>query len=718
MLPHLVSEHRGSSVEYACRPEAVVVIGASATESKWGHLVLKGIIQGGYRGKIYPVNPKATEILGLRAYANVLDIEEPIDLAVIGIKATLVPQAIEDCKNKGVKVAIIISGGFAEVGEEGRKLQEEVIKMAGDVRIIGPNTLGIVNLSHNFNASFLRPLRGSFALLCQGGNVIAEVEYIARRKGLGFTQIIDPGNQADVGICDFLEYINDDPETKAILMYIEGFGKNEGRRFLRIAKEITKTKPIIAIKVGVTEAGAKAIRSHTGSLAGDDAIYDAAFRQAGIIRVRNSYELVDTADALLRLPVMKSNKFGILVDGGSHSTMACDAASKYGLELSDLSDKTQRMLRKILLPHSPVSNPVDFAGAMDADVRVLTKASDLILQDENVDGLLLAGINFGGYSQWWGAMEKEIAYGLTEVQGRYTKPMILHNSVLSQETPALQIINDGGIPVYSDVERAARCMAALADYGMYIESVKKGVELPVPVSEKLTANNVAQIIRRARAGRRHNLLETEARQILKEYGLPVPEFRVATTKEDAGRVAEKIGYPVAAKVLSAKIIHKTEAGGVKLNLKDKDEVEKAFDEIIENARRYSRDTQVEGVIISPMERVGTEVIIGMIRDAQFGPVIMFGLGGIFVEVLKDVSFRVVPLEEHDAWEMVREIQGYPVLKGVRGKAKDINAIVNIILKISKLSMENEKITELDLNPVVVFEEGASVVDTRMIIGNQ
>lgn len=464
-------------IDYICEPSSVAVVGASATPGKWGHAVLRGIVEGGYQGKVYPINPRAGEILGLRAYANVLDVDEPIELAVIGIGADLVPKVLEDCKRKGIKAALIISAGFAELGGEGKKKQEKIAEIAGGMRLVGPNILGIVNFTHNFTATYLRPLRGSFALICQGGNVTAEVENIAHSRGLGFSQILNVGNQADVGICDFLEYAQGDPNTKVILIYIEGFRKDEGRRFLRLAKQITRTKPIIVIKVGMTEAGVRAVASHTGSLAGEDVIYDAAFKQGGVIRVRNSFELVDIAEALIKLPLMKGNKFGILVDGGSHSVMACDAAAKYGLKLASLSDNTQGMLREILFAQSSVGNPVDFAGAMDADVGVLTKAAAAILQDENVHGLIIAGLNYGGYSKWWGSSE-EVAPGFTDLLRKYNKPMVVHNVIVNGTPPAVQTIREGGVPVFTDVERAVRCMAALVDYSSYLENTEAEAEPP------------------------------------------------------------------------------------------------------------------------------------------------------------------------------------------------------------------------------------------------
>jgi len=552
-----------SSLDSILKPQLIAVIGASASEGKWGHAILKGIIEGGYRGEIYPINPKGGEILGLPAYPTILEVKKPIDFAVIGIKASLVPQRIAECRESGVKSVMIVSGGFSEAGEEGKTLQEQIIQTAGDMRIVGPNTVGIINLNHNLNVSYLRPLKGPLALICQGGNVFNEVEYIAHSKGVGFTYLVDPSNQADVSICDFLEYIRLDPDTKVILMYIEGFKCGEGSRFIKLAKEITKTKPIVAIKTGVTAEGARAARSHTSSLAGKEAIYSAAFKQAGVIRVKNPQELVDVAEVFVKLPHMKGNRIGLLVDGGSHATMACDAISQYGLKLSSLSSETQSILRDILLPHSSVSNPVDFAGAMDADVRVLPKAAEVLLKDERVEALLIAGINFGGYSRWFGVADLEIeaARELNGMLQKYSKPIIFHNTVLSENTPALEIIRSMGIPVFYDVEKAAKCLASLASHGMYSQKNTGRALQPEPVKKN---KEVGELIQRAKTAGRANLFESEAKEVLKECGLPVAEFRVARSRDGAIMASREIGYPVAEKIMSAQIIHKSDIGGVVL----------------------------------------------------------------------------------------------------------------------------------------------------------
>lgn len=705
---------RRHDIDYLCNPKSVAVIGASETRGKWGHELLMGIINGKYKGKIYPINPKAAEIAGLKAYPSVLDIEGPVDLAIIGIKAPLVLQAVEECRQKGVKAALIIATGFAETGEEGKGLQEEVVKAAGEMRIVGPNTAGVLDLGNNFNATFLHPLKGSFDILSQGGNVVVELQINASKRGVGFNKFIHFGNQSDVGIVDCLDYVRDDPNAKVILMYIEGLKPGEGNQLVRVAKEVTKSKPVVALKVGATKEGARGARSHTGSLAGENRIYDAAFEQAGVIRVENSHELLYIGEALAKLPLMKGNRLGVLTDGGSHSAMGCDAASKSGLTLTNLSEETQEKLANILLPQSIKWNPVDFAGAADADLLLFSKAAELMLQDDNIDGLLVAGSCFGGYSRWFGATtEPEVAHEMTRLLAKYGKPIVVHNYFGAEEVPALEIMNKGGILIHTQVETAAKCLGALAKYNKYLERVKG--EKP-PSAPKEPKRRVGQIIEGVKTVGRSNLLETEAKEILREYGLPVTAFRLAKSSEQAVAAARDIGYPVVAKIVSPQIIHKSDAGGVKLDLKDDSEVAKAFDEIVKNAKKYDKAAQIEGVILSPMEKKGVEVIVGMTKDSQFGPVVMFGLGGIFVEVLKDVSFRVVPLTRSDAYEMVEEIKGLPILKGIRGEeAKDIEAIVDAILKVSQLVSEYPEIQELDLNPILAYSKGVAIVDARILL---
>ena len=708
-----------NSLDVIFNPKSVAVIGASNQPGKWGYLLLEHIIQGGYKGEIYPVNPKGGEIQGLKAYPNVNDIAGPVDLAVIGIPASIVQGAIEDCATKGVKGLIAVTAGYAETGEEGRKLEEAIAKTvkASGMRLVGPNCIGIISSSADLNASSTIFTKGDIGFLTQSGNLSEDVRLLLQQRGWGFSKLVSMGNQTDIRFDEYLEYLKDDPDTKVVLLHIEEV--KDGKRFLEAARKVLEKKPVVAFKVGRTNAGTRAVMSHTGSLAGRYEIYEAAFRQAGIISASDVNDLVDFGGTLAQLPLPKGRRVVVLTDGGGHAAMACDAAEKFGLEVPILSQETQAKLRDVLLPQSGTINPVDFAGAADSDLWSYTRVAEIVLQDKGVDGFLIVGALFGLYSAGFAQgiqIELDVTQKLCEIAAKYKKPVIMHHVPVPENDP-IRILKRGGIPVYTRVETAVKCMVALVDYSAYLKKMKaEKAEPPELVSKKA---KVDRIIQGARSAGHSSLLETEAKEILKEYGIPVPAFGLAKSKQEAVKLAEEVGYPVAAKIVSPQIVHKSDAGGVKLNLKDGAETGRAYDEIMKNAEAYDKSAQIEGVLISPMEKKGVEVIVGMTRDRQFGPAIMFGLGGIFVEVLKDVAFRVTPLSKGDAYEMVKEIKGYPVLEGIRGEEpSDIDAIVDIIMKVSSLVSANDAISELDLNPVFVFKDGASVVDARMILGKE
>jgi acetyltransferase len=523
------------------------------------------------------------------------------------------------------------------------------------------------------------------------------------------------GNQTGLRFHEYLDYLKNDPDTRVVLLHIEEV--KDGKNFLKAARELVKKKPLVVLKVGQTKAGERAVMSHTGSLAGRYEVYKAAFKQLGIVAASDVSDLVDFGGTLAELPPLKGKNMVILTDGGGHAALASDALEKAGLELPILSSKTQRELREVLLPQSQTGNPVDFAGAAEYDLWTYTRVAEIVLQDKDVDGFLITGGLFGIYSAAFGDqlknLEVEVTQKLCEIAAKYNKPVIMHHLPVP-ENDAIRTLKKGGIPVYTKVDTAVRCMAALAEYGAYLNKLK--ARETEPVSMVLTKPKVTQIIRQARSAGRASLFESEAKDILGEYGIAVPKFKLAKSKVEVIKFANEIGYPVAAKIVSPQIVHKSDAGGVKLDLKDDNEVGRAYDQIIKNAQAYDRDANLEGVLISSMEKKGVEVIVGMTRDRQFGPVIMFGLGGIFVEVLKDVAFRIAPLNKNDAFEMIREIKGYPILEGIRGEApSDTDAIVDIIMRVSSLVNANEDISELDLNPVFVFNNGASVVDARMIL---
>jgi len=706
------------NLDFLFEPRSVAVIGASKDPEKWGYLMSESLIESGYKGDIYLINVKGGVVCGRETYRSISDIESPVDLAVIGIPARFVPDAIRECVEKGVKAVIIVSAHFSEYSEEGKEIEKEMVEMAhrGGTRIVGPNCLGVYNSSIDLNTILATFPRGHFAFLTQSGNCGLEVNYFAKKRGLGFSKFVSLGNQIDILFHEYLDYIKDDPDTRVILLYMEGL--KDGREFLRIAKETTKSKPMIAIKVGTSSAGARSAMSHTGSLAGSNEVYAASFKQAGIVRVQNSDELLDVGEILAKCPIPKGNKIAILANGGGTATMAADAAERYNLKVPVLSKETQEKVKEVIAAaalHSS-KNPIDFAD--DADIWAWERFPEILLQDKEIDGLVMVG-GYGGYTDIWPAWKpiwEEMAYKISELPQKYNKPLIVHSMFHGDKPKSLETFSSEGIPVYGNVERAMKCMGVLADYGAYVREVRKEEREKVISLPEDRTGRVKSIIRSVKVTGRVSLVETEAREILKAYGLPISNFKLAKTVEEAIGIAKEIGYPVAMKIVSPDIIHKTDAGGVKLNIQHKGDVASAFTEIVANARDYNKDAEIYGVIITPMERKGVETIVGMTTDETFGPTIMFGLGGIFVEVLKDVSFRVAPLTRRDAYDMIQQIKGFPILKGVRGaKAADIDALVDVIMKVSALVIENPEIKELDLNPVFAFENGASIVDARIIL---
>ncbi len=563
---------------------------------------------------------------------------------------------------------------------------------------------------------------GPIAFLTQSNHFAMEVTHNRRQRGLGYSKFVSFGNQIDIRLYEYLDYIKDDPDTKVIFLYIEGLyveSVEDGREFLRTAKELAKKKPIVAIKVGTSSSGIRAATSHTGCLAGVNEIYDGAFNQAGIIRAVNSSELLDFGEALVKCPLPKSNRIAILTDGGGHGTMASDAAVRYGLEIPVLSKRTQYKLKEFLPPQASTKNPVDFAGGAEADLWNFVRCSEIILQDKDVDGLVIVG-QYGGYgiemASEFSELEERVSTELTKMVHSFNKPIINHTMYQTSKPKSLQILSEGGVPVYPVVETALQCMSILVEYKSYLDAFQEEEKEEVIELPPGRISKVREILNVARKTGRVNIVESEAREILKAYDLPISAYGLAKSKDEAIRIAEEIGYPVAMKIVSPEIVHKSDAGGVKLNLSNEDDVIDAFTVITNNARAYNREAELYGVIITPMEDKGIETIIGVTSDQTFGPTIMFGLGGIFVEVLKDVSFRVAPLTRRNAYDMIKQIKGFPILKGIRGqKPVDIDSLVAVIMKVSALVIENPDIRELDLNPVLAFGNGASIIDSRITL---
>ena len=694
-------------LEMFTEPKGVAVVGASTSPGKLGYQVLHNVKQYGYAGSIYPINPSADEILGLKAYASILDVPDPVDLAVILVPNKAVPAVMEQCGQRGLKGAVIITAGFREVGREGRALEQQVLDIAHryGMRIVGPNVLGIIDTVCKLNASFAAgmPNRGKIAFMSQSGALCTSILDLALGQGIGFSRFYSIGNKADINELDLVQAWAEDPETRAIMGYLEGI--TNGPEFIRVASEVTRHKPIIAIKSGTTSAGSKAVSSHTGTLAGSEAAYDAAFKQCGIIRAGSVQDLFDFAQAFARQPLLKGDKIAIITNAGGPGIMASDAVERAGLTLAALTPETKQNLQAKLPPAASVANPVDVLGDALADRYAL--AIEAVLADPNVDGLMVV------LTPQTMTQIPETAEALGRLSQGLDKPVFGAFMGDAAIRPGVEMLRSYSVPNYQVPERAVLAIAAMWHYRNWLNTPALAVEEFAVDREK-----VAEVFSRVRADGRVTIGDSEARDVLDAYGIPLPKSGLAATADEAVTLAESIGYPVVMKIASPDILHKSDIGGIKLNITSASEVRDAFDLLTYRGRRYMPDATIWGCQIQQMVKGGREVIIGVNRDPQFGPLIMFGLGGIYVEALKDVTFRVAPIDRRNANEMLGEIRAYKLLRGVRGeKPSDQSAIVDTLLRISQLVTDFPEIVELDINPLMVFEQGRGVlgIDMRMAL---
>ncbi|MEJ2100158.1 MAG: acetate--CoA ligase family protein, partial [Desulfobacterales bacterium] len=615
------------------------------------------------------------------------------------------------------KGIVIITAGLGESGAEGKKIEDQILQEAAKTGayVIGPNCSGMFSSSAQMNLLGVPPLKeGSISILAQSGNVIDSLTHYASVRGIGFSKIISMGNAIGVSFPEYIEYLKDDPHTKAIMIYLEGI--KDGNRLVQVARETAKDKPVIALKVGQSKAGARAAASHTGSLAGDALIVDAVFRQAGIVRVSNVDELFDMAYALSTCPIPRGNCVAILSEGGGDNSIAADNAEIHGMEVPVLSRETQERIKPFLLEGMPASNPIDYGGTAEENPHMITECVRMCMEDKKVDGIYITGF-FGGFKDiiapHVAELEEQTSRDLVSMVKEKKKPVFVHTSFAAESIKALDILRAGGVPVFASSERTARCLSALMNFG---SNRKRFSAMRLLETEPQERPEVRAIFKRARDEKRTSLLETESRELLRAYGISLPPAEFVRSPGEAVGASAGLGFPLAMKVVSPDIVHKSDAGGVKLYLNDEKAVERAFGEIIESALSVTAKERVLGTILSPMVAGGQECIVGMIRDKQFGPVIMFGLGGIFVEILKDVSFRAVPMTEQELDDMIGETKGYKLLTGIRGeKPKDIGAVKEILAKLNAIAADNPEIQEIDLNPVIVHEKGASIVDSRVIL---
>ena len=711
------------SLDRIFNAESVAIIGASRNETKRGYQAIRTLLDEKYEGQIYPVNPKEKSILGFKCYPSVADIEGPIDVALVATPAKTLPSVLADCGIKGVKGAVVLAGGFGEIGSQGRQLEDEMVATAKkhNIRLIGPNTSGMLNLKDNLNLVGLKDApRGDIALLTQSGNMaltlITEAKIKSRK---GFSYYVGVGNEADIKFHEYLEFFRQDPDTRAILMYVEGM--RNGREFLQQAQKTTLEKPIILLKSGRSATGKRSAGSHTGALAGISEVAKGAFRHAGIVVIENSDELFPAAETLSSLPPIKNNKVAILADGGGHATIAADILTDLGIELPELSAKTQARLKEILPAAASVPNPVDVAGGTDADPSVFADCASIILNDANVGGLLIVGL-FGGYgirfAESLALMEEDGAHRMGKLIKKRNKPIVLHSLYNSEKPHALDLLRYYNIPVYDSLDVSAKCIAVLAEYGRYLASyhTKTSFKLHWKAKAKPEAD---KIIEKALAEGRHTLLENEGKKLFKIHGASIAREHMAQSADEAVQYALDLETDVALKIVSPDILHKSDAGGVRLKLSTEKEIRAAYRDIIKNCKTYAPKADIRGILVSPMAAEGVEVIIGTKIDDQFGPVIMYGLGGIMVEILKDVAFRVLPISPTSARKMITETKSYPILDGARGTPSlDKKALQRLLVLCSEIVESYPQIQEMDLNPVIVHQKGVSVVDVRIILKSE
>lgn len=706
-----MNDRRRDPVAALLDPHSVAIIGASTDPRKRGYQTLRRLLADGYPHPVYPVNPKEDEILGLAAYPSLSTIEAPVDLAFIVTPAPTVPKVLVECGQKGVGAAVVVAVGFGETGEAGRELEAEVIRVARehDVALVGPNTNGVFNIPRQLNLVGSSDVpSGSLALVCQSGNVgLSLVAQTANDTELGFSVYAGIGNEAGIRYHQLLDYLRDDTATEAVLVYAEGF--RDGRAFVRSASELAKVKPIVVYKAGRSYVAQRSALSHTGAVAGSQAVVESVLRQAGLVVVDRTDELVPVCETLLQQPALSSPRVAVLADGGGHATVAADALSRFRIELPELSLHTRERLASILPPVASTRNPVDVAGATDGDPRIFDACVEVILADDNVDGLLCVGL-LGGYGiRFSGDLveaEEQAAEHMARIAAEHGKPLVVQSTYVYARPWAHKLLREAGVPVHESVETAARCIAALWERGAALaESDRSDFALDRDESPADTGEQEGPVA----------LTEPEGRRLIESRDVPLGRWVLARNADEARDAAELMSGPVACKIVSREVVHKSDVGGVRLGLSDPDDVAAAFDEIVAKVAAAYPNATIDGVLVTPMAPKGVELIVGMTDDPVFGPVVTVGAGGTAVEVTADVAFRAAPVTRTEADAMLDELRIAPLLEGFRGASPvDRDAVVELLLAVSRLAESEPDIAELDLNPVIAHEHGVAPVDVRVV----
>jgi len=701
---------REKLLENFFKPDAVAVVGASIKHMKLGNQILENLLKDGFPGRIFPINAKAdstTRIMGIKAYPSLVEVPQPIDLAIVVVPSRGVLSVIQDCGAKGIDSVVIISAGFKEVGEEGATLESELLRLSKNlgIHILGPNVLGIIDAHHHLNASFApaSPSPGNIAFLSQSGALGCVILDKAEGEGIGLSKFISLGNKVDLDEVDFLAMLKDDAQTDVILGYLEGIKR--GRDFISVAKEVTSQKPVVMIKAGRSDQGKRAASSHTGSLAGQDEAYDVAFQASGIIRANSLREAIDLARGFSSQPIPQGKRVLLLTNGGGAGIMATDACEQFSLELANLEDETKEKLKEKLPHDCSVANPIDILG--DAKFDRYEIALEAILTDPNVDGVIVL------LTPQSGSDEDETARLIIKISPGTKKTILTCFMGQKKVKGAIKILQNHGIPNYADPEDAVRVFEAMFRYGEWLKRPKEAVKT-FPVSKSRVDHILNESIK-------EGYLEIggeRALQIMKAYGIPTVENYLVRELHEALDVAESLHSSLAMKIESPAILHKSDTGGVLLNLKLAD-VETSFYQLMERAKRIVQANRIRGISIQPMVKEGKEVLIGVSWDDVFGHLIKFGLGGKYVEIYRDVSTKLVPLTPSMTEEMIGETKVISrLLKGVREESpSDVPEVEEALLRFSQLVGDFPRISEVEANPLVVWKKGAMVVDARLRLKN-
>ncbi len=699
---------REKSLDCIFRPKSIAVIGASRRRGTIGREILHNLLEFEFKGTLFPVNPMAEVVNSIKCYPSILEVPDRVDLAIIVVPWPEVVKVVEECAGKGVRGLVIISAGFKESSEAGAREEEKIVKLLEEygMRAVGPNCMGVINTdpSVSMNATFATttPTRGKIGFMSQSGALGEAILSMARQLNLGFSNFISVGNKADVSGNDLIEYWRDDPATELILMYLESFG--DPMKFTSLAREITRKKPIIAVKAGRTQAGIRAASSHTGAMASRDVMSEALFLQSGVLRVTSVEELFDMAMAFCNQPVPAGDGVAIITNAGGPGIMAVDACERLGLRVTRFSDRTLRRLKKALPPMVSVQNPLDLIAGADAERY--RSALKIILEDENIHSILVI------FVPPITTDPLEVSSVIHEVTRGSEKTVLAcfmgREEVMRQSAGVEERI----IPIYSFPESAAKTLSLMVKYRRWLDRPAGKI-----LRFEVDRDRVEAVIRGVTDSGRVDLTQEEAFQVLEAYGLPMARFRIAGGLEDVVASAEEIGYPVALKVTAPGLSHKTDVGGVILDIRDNGEMVKAFQKLKGiTSKGGKRRRSPAGFMVQEMVNGGRETIIGMNFDPSFGSLLMFGLGGIYVEYLKDVTFRILPITDVDTDEMIHSIRGYRLLEGVRGEApSDIEALKDAIGRLAQLVTDFPVIKQLDVNPFMVLPrgKGAKGVDAHI-----